>query len=89
MLLIITFALLCVSQEIPFEAEEQQDGYVLLLVILSIFLVGTLIFITVFLITFRRCCPGWPCYARCDSKNDPLHLAFLALDATRSTKSDF
>ncbi|XP_010775452.1 protein Dos [Notothenia coriiceps] len=42
------------STEIPFEAEEQQDGYVLLLVILSILLVGTLIFISVLLITCRR-----------------------------------
>ncbi|XP_041862258.1 voltage-dependent calcium channel beta subunit-associated regulatory protein [Melanotaenia boesemani] len=46
------------STEIPFEAEEQQDGYVLLLVIVSIFLVGTLIFISVFLIACRRCCGG-------------------------------
>ncbi|XP_076582302.1 voltage-dependent calcium channel beta subunit-associated regulatory protein [Chaetodon auriga] len=42
------------STEIPFEAKEQQDGYVLLLVILSILLVGTLIFISVFLIACRR-----------------------------------
>ncbi|KAM9358335.1 voltage-dependent calcium channel beta subunit-associated regulatory protein [Symphorus nematophorus] len=42
------------STEIPFEAEEQRDGYVLLLVILSIFLVGTLIFVSVFLIACRR-----------------------------------
>lgn len=42
------------STEIPFKAEEQQDGYVLLLVILSILLVGTLIFISVLLITCRR-----------------------------------
>uniref|UniRef100_A0A3Q2E5J5 CACN subunit beta associated regulatory protein b n=1 Tax=Cyprinodon variegatus TaxID=28743 RepID=A0A3Q2E5J5_CYPVA len=35
-----------------------QDGYVLLLVILSIFLVGTLISISVFLIVCRRCCRG-------------------------------
>ncbi|XP_063748236.1 voltage-dependent calcium channel beta subunit-associated regulatory protein isoform X2 [Eleginops maclovinus] len=42
------------NSTIPFEAEEQQDGYVLLLVILSILLVGTLIFISVLLITCRR-----------------------------------
>ncbi|XP_010728927.3 voltage-dependent calcium channel beta subunit-associated regulatory protein isoform X2 [Larimichthys crocea] len=42
------------STEIPFEVKEQQDGYVLLLVILSIFLVGTLIFVAVFLIACRR-----------------------------------
>ncbi|XP_017262854.1 voltage-dependent calcium channel beta subunit-associated regulatory protein [Kryptolebias marmoratus] len=46
------------STEIPFEAEEQQHGYVLLLVILSVFLVGTLISISVFLIACRRYCRG-------------------------------
>ncbi|XP_061681874.1 voltage-dependent calcium channel beta subunit-associated regulatory protein [Syngnathoides biaculeatus] len=46
------------STEVPHEAEEQQDGYVLLLVILSIFLVGTLIFASILLITCRRCCRG-------------------------------
>ncbi|XP_023142018.1 voltage-dependent calcium channel beta subunit-associated regulatory protein [Amphiprion ocellaris] len=57
------------ATEIPFEAEEQQDGYVLLLVILSIFLVGTLIFISVFLIACRRSCRGGQCCAR--ASNDP------------------
>ncbi|XP_077391148.1 voltage-dependent calcium channel beta subunit-associated regulatory protein [Festucalex cinctus] len=46
------------STEVPIETEEQQDGYVLLLVILSIFLVGTLIFVSILLITCRRCCRG-------------------------------
>ncbi|GLD50431.1 voltage-dependent calcium channel beta subunit-associated regulatory protein [Lates japonicus] len=55
------------STEIPFEAEERQDGYVLLLVILSIFLVGTLIFISVLLIACRRCCRGGQC---CDRASD-------------------
>ncbi|XP_039984650.1 voltage-dependent calcium channel beta subunit-associated regulatory protein [Xiphias gladius] len=55
------------STEIPFEAKEQQDGYVLLLVILSIFLVGTLIFISVLLIACRRCCRGGQC---CDRPSD-------------------
>ena len=55
-------------QEIPFKAKEQQDGYVLLLVILSIFLVGTLIFISVLLIACRRCCRGGQCCDRCDSE---------------------
>ncbi|KAM6938185.1 voltage-dependent calcium channel beta subunit-associated regulatory protein [Lycodopsis pacificus] len=57
------------STEIPFVAEEQQDGYVLLLVILSVFLVGTVIFITVFLIAYRRCCRGGPCFA--SASDDP------------------
>lgn len=50
------------SQEIPFKAEEQQDGYVLVLVILSVLLVGALIFISVLLIACRRggqCCDRW------------------------------
>ncbi|KAM9848434.1 voltage-dependent calcium channel beta subunit-associated regulatory protein [Aulostomus maculatus] len=55
------------STEIPFQTEEQQDGYVLLLVILSIFLVGLLIFISVVLITCRRCCRGGKC---CPSARD-------------------
>ncbi|XP_035503704.2 voltage-dependent calcium channel beta subunit-associated regulatory protein [Scophthalmus maximus] len=55
------------STEIPFKAKEQQDGYVLALVILSIFLVGTLIFISVLLITCRRCCRGGQC---CDRASD-------------------
>uniref|UniRef100_A0A1A8DJJ1 Chromosome 19 open reading frame 26 n=1 Tax=Nothobranchius kadleci TaxID=1051664 RepID=A0A1A8DJJ1_NOTKA len=46
------------STEIPLEVEEQKDGYVLLLVILSVFLVGSLVFISVFLIASRRCCRG-------------------------------
>ncbi|XP_047443605.1 voltage-dependent calcium channel beta subunit-associated regulatory protein [Mugil cephalus] len=53
------------STEIPFEAEEQQDDYGLLLVILSIFLVGSLIFISVFLIACRRRRGQW-----CDRAND-------------------
>ncbi|XP_049579773.1 voltage-dependent calcium channel beta subunit-associated regulatory protein [Syngnathus scovelli] len=56
------------STEVPLETEEQQDGYVLLLVILSIFLVGTLIFVSIVLITCRRCCRGGgQC---CDSGSD-------------------
>ncbi|XP_029003847.1 voltage-dependent calcium channel beta subunit-associated regulatory protein isoform X2 [Betta splendens] len=57
------------STEIPFEAAEQKDGYVILLVILSIFLVGTLIFITVLLIACRRCCRGGHCCSR--ASDDP------------------
>ncbi|XP_019752823.1 voltage-dependent calcium channel beta subunit-associated regulatory protein isoform X2 [Hippocampus comes] len=46
------------ATEVPLETEEQQDGFVLLLVILSIFLAGTLIFVSILLITCRRCCRG-------------------------------
>ncbi|XP_054646115.1 voltage-dependent calcium channel beta subunit-associated regulatory protein [Dunckerocampus dactyliophorus] len=49
------------STEVPLKTEEQQDGYVLLLVILSILLVGTLIFVSILLITCRRCCRGGQC----------------------------
>ncbi|MED6286371.1 hypothetical protein CHARACLAT_005258 [Characodon lateralis] len=61
------------STEIPLEAEEQQYGYVLLLVILSIFLVGTLISISVFLVVCRRCCRGGQFCAR--SSDDPEKTA--------------
>ncbi|KAM4574877.1 voltage-dependent calcium channel beta subunit-associated regulatory protein [Fundulus diaphanus] len=61
------------STEIPFEAEEQQDGYVLLLVILSIFLVGTLASISVFLVVCRRCCRGGQFCAR--ANDDPEKTA--------------
>ncbi|XP_076009215.1 voltage-dependent calcium channel beta subunit-associated regulatory protein [Genypterus blacodes] len=55
------------STEIPFTIGEQQDGYVLLRVILSIFLVGSLIFTAILLITCRRCLRGGQC---CDRAND-------------------
>ncbi|XP_053287263.1 voltage-dependent calcium channel beta subunit-associated regulatory protein [Pleuronectes platessa] len=55
------------STEIPFKAKEQQDGYVLILVILFILLVGTLVFIAVLLITCRRCYHGRQC---CDRASD-------------------
>ncbi|XP_054459262.1 voltage-dependent calcium channel beta subunit-associated regulatory protein [Anoplopoma fimbria] len=65
------------STEIPFEAEEQQDGYVLLLVILFIFLVGTLIFISVFLIAFRRYCRGWPCCERASDDPEKTNTTYV------------
>ncbi|KAK7889624.1 hypothetical protein WMY93_025184 [Mugilogobius chulae] len=49
------------------EAEEQRNGYVLLLVILSIFLVGTLTVTAVLLIFCRRCYHGGKC---CDRASD-------------------
>ncbi|XP_029285783.1 voltage-dependent calcium channel beta subunit-associated regulatory protein isoform X2 [Cottoperca gobio] len=62
------------STEIPFQAEEQQDGYVLLLVILFIFLVGTLIFISVLLITCRR---GGQCYARASDDPEKTNTTYV------------
>lgn len=52
------------NSTIPVEAEEQRNGYVLLLVILSIFLVATLTVISVLLIFCRRCYHGGKCCAR-------------------------
>lgn len=53
-------------QGVPFEPGKQQDGYVLLLVLLSIFLVGTLVLLSVILIVSRRCCDGDRRYNRSD-----------------------
>ncbi|XP_070688940.1 voltage-dependent calcium channel beta subunit-associated regulatory protein [Pempheris klunzingeri] len=65
------------STEIPFEAEEQQDGYVLLLVILSVFLVGTLIFVSVLLIACRRCCRGGQCCARASDDPEKTNTTYM------------
>nr|XP_046247977.1 voltage-dependent calcium channel beta subunit-associated regulatory protein [Scatophagus argus]XP_046247978.1 voltage-dependent calcium channel beta subunit-associated regulatory protein [Scatophagus argus]XP_046247979.1 voltage-dependent calcium channel beta subunit-associated regulatory protein [Scatophagus argus]XP_046247980.1 voltage-dependent calcium channel beta subunit-associated regulatory protein [Scatophagus argus]XP_046247981.1 voltage-dependent calcium channel beta subunit-assoc len=65
------------STEIPFEAEEQQDGYMLLLVILSIFLVGTLIFAFVFLITCRRCCRGGKFCSRASDDPEKTNTTYM------------
>ncbi|TWW57739.1 hypothetical protein D4764_07G0004580 [Takifugu flavidus] len=48
------------NSTILFEAEEQQDGYMLLLVVLSILLVATLIFVSVFIACRRgaKVCAG-------------------------------
>uniref|UniRef100_UPI0037E8A0E5 voltage-dependent calcium channel beta subunit-associated regulatory protein n=1 Tax=Semicossyphus pulcher TaxID=241346 RepID=UPI0037E8A0E5 len=64
------------STLIPIEAEEQQDGYVLLLVILSIFLVGALIFVFVLLITFRRC-RGGQCCDRASDDPEKTNTTYL------------
>ncbi|XP_078115397.1 voltage-dependent calcium channel beta subunit-associated regulatory protein [Sander vitreus] len=65
------------STEIPFEAAEQQDGYVLLLVIFSIFLVGTVTFISVFLIACRRCCRGGQCCARASDDPEKTNTTYV------------
>ncbi|XP_068447552.1 voltage-dependent calcium channel beta subunit-associated regulatory protein [Clinocottus analis] len=65
------------STEIPLVAEEQQDGYRLLLVILSFFLVGTVVFIAVFLIAFRRCCRGGPCCARASDDPEKTNTTYV------------
>jgi hypothetical protein len=53
-------------QGVPFEPGKQQNGYVLLLVLLSIFLGGTLVLLSVILIVSRRCCDGDRNYNRSD-----------------------
>ncbi|KAM4547664.1 voltage-dependent calcium channel beta subunit-associated regulatory protein isoform 1-T5 [Odontesthes bonariensis] len=78
------------STEIPLEAEEQKDGYVLLLVIVSVFLVGTLVFISVFLIAYRRSCRGGQLCARasddpektttCMEESQPTHEITIRVD---------
>ncbi|XP_053178513.1 voltage-dependent calcium channel beta subunit-associated regulatory protein [Scomber japonicus] len=65
------------STEIPFDSEEEQDGYVLLLVILSIFLVGTLIFISVLLITCRRCCRRGQCCTRASDDPEKTNTTYV------------
>ncbi|XP_037625872.1 voltage-dependent calcium channel beta subunit-associated regulatory protein [Sebastes umbrosus] len=65
------------STEIPLEAEEQRDGYVLVLVILFIFLVGTVIFISLFLIACRRCCRGGQCCARASDDPEKTNTTYV------------
>nr|XP_020487699.1 voltage-dependent calcium channel beta subunit-associated regulatory protein [Labrus bergylta] len=65
------------STEIPVKAEEQQDGSVLPLVILSVFLVGTLISVSVLLIAFRRCCRGGQCCARASDDPEKTNTTYL------------
>lgn len=71
------------NSTIPFEAEEQQNGYVLLLVILSIFLVGTIIFTSVLLIFSRRCSHGGQC---CDwASDDPEKTTTTYMEESQPT----
>ncbi|XP_026160915.1 voltage-dependent calcium channel beta subunit-associated regulatory protein [Mastacembelus armatus] len=65
------------STDIPFEAEEQQDGYVFLLVILSIFLVGSLILISVLLIAGRRCGRGGECCPRVSDDPEKTNTTYM------------
>ncbi|XP_071377640.1 voltage-dependent calcium channel beta subunit-associated regulatory protein [Centroberyx affinis] len=65
------------STEIPFEATGQQDGCYVLLVILSTFLVGTLIFIFVLLIACRRCCREGRRYARASDDPEKTNTTYM------------
>lgn len=51
------------AQNVP-EDPGKQDSYVLLLVLLSVFLGGILVLLSVLLILCRRCCEGDRRYSR-------------------------
>lgn len=60
-------------QELPFE-HGVQDGYILQLVLLSIFLAVTLVLLSVLLIACRRCCEGDQSYAWWDKSLSYLQI---------------
>lgn len=68
---------------IPGEAPEQRNGYVLLLVILSIFLVATLTITSVLLIFCRRCYHGGKCCGRAD--DDPEEKTTTYMEESQPT----
>lgn len=68
---------------IPGEAEEQRNGYVLLLVILSIFLVATLTITSVLLIFCRRCYHGGKCCGR--AIDDPEEKTTTYMEESQPT----
>ncbi|KAM6962906.1 voltage-dependent calcium channel beta subunit-associated regulatory protein [Aplochiton taeniatus] len=70
------------STGLPLETAGQQDGYVLLLVLLSVFLGGTLVLISVLLILYRHCCQGRR-YAR--ASDDPEKTNTTYLDKSQPT----
>ncbi|XP_068176417.1 voltage-dependent calcium channel beta subunit-associated regulatory protein isoform X2 [Antennarius striatus] len=61
------------STEIPFEADEQRDGYMLLVVIL---LIGTLIFISIFIIACCRCSRGEKFCTRTDDDPEKTNTTY-------------
>lgn len=63
--LVKQFIFVMFTQELPLEPGVQ-DGYILQLVLLSIFLAVTLVLLSVLLIACRRCCEGDQSYARWD-----------------------
>ncbi|KAL7855156.1 hypothetical protein SRHO_G00173460 [Serrasalmus rhombeus] len=62
--------------ELPLEPGGQ-DGYVLLLVLLSIFLGGTLVLLSVLLIACRRCCEGDRRYTRASDDPEKTTASYL------------
>ncbi|XP_035379255.1 voltage-dependent calcium channel beta subunit-associated regulatory protein isoform X1 [Electrophorus electricus] len=74
------------ATELPLEPGVQ-DGAILLLVLLSIFLGGTLVLVSVLLITCRRCCDGDRLYAQfilCfRARDDPEKITTPYLEETQ------
>ncbi|XP_033821602.1 voltage-dependent calcium channel beta subunit-associated regulatory protein [Periophthalmus magnuspinnatus] len=71
------------NSTVAVEAEEQRNGYVLLLVILSIFLVGTLTVTSVLLIFCRRCYHGGKCCRR--TSDDPEKTTTTYMEESHPT----
>ncbi|XP_038856984.1 voltage-dependent calcium channel beta subunit-associated regulatory protein-like [Salvelinus namaycush] len=65
------------STGVPFEPGKQQGGYVLLLVLLSIFLGGTLVLLSVLLIVCRRCCDGDCRHARASDDPEKTNTSYM------------
>ncbi|XP_071019830.1 voltage-dependent calcium channel beta subunit-associated regulatory protein-like [Oncorhynchus clarkii lewisi] len=65
------------STGVPFEPGKQQDGYILLLVLLSIFLGGTLVLLSVLLIICRRCCDGDCRHARASDDPEKTNTSYM------------
>ncbi|XP_010869914.2 voltage-dependent calcium channel beta subunit-associated regulatory protein isoform X2 [Esox lucius] len=80
------------STGVPLEPAEQQDSYVLLLVLTSVFLGGTLVLLSVLLIVCRRCCDGERRYARAGDdpektttymeESQPVHEITIRVDGS-------
>ncbi|XP_072294584.1 voltage-dependent calcium channel beta subunit-associated regulatory protein [Eucyclogobius newberryi] len=71
------------NSTIAVEAEEQRNGYVLLLVILFIFLVGTLTVTSVVLVFCRRCYHGHKCCA--GASEDPEKTTTTYMEESHPT----
>ncbi|XP_028300823.1 voltage-dependent calcium channel beta subunit-associated regulatory protein [Gouania willdenowi] len=62
------------STDVPYEAEGERGSYVLLL---AIFLVGTLIFISIFLIIFHRCFRRGQCCERASDDPEKSNATYM------------
>uniref|UniRef100_W5MCI4 CACN subunit beta associated regulatory protein n=1 Tax=Lepisosteus oculatus TaxID=7918 RepID=W5MCI4_LEPOC len=64
------------SQDVPKDTGKQ-DGYVLLLVLLSIFIGGTLVLLSGLLVICRRCCEGDRRYSRASDDPEKTNTTYL------------